>query len=136
MIHYRNRVSPFAPFWADFFPELAVGRSAEEYPPINLYVKPDGALATALLPGVDIANIDISIKDDRLRISTERRTGDASENAQELRSERAHGKFSRSVHLPFKVDADRAEARYENGELRITLPRSEADKPRKIAVSA
>jgi HSP20 family protein len=50
--------------------------------------------------------------------------------------ERNHGEFSRTVTLPYEVDADKVEARYENGVLVIEMPRAEVDKPRKIKVKA
>ena len=53
-----------------------------------------------------------------------------------VRQERPTGTFTRSVTLPVLVDADKVEARYDLGVLHLTLPRSEAGKPRKIAVKA
>jgi len=50
------------------------------------------------------------------------------------RRERRFGSFTRTFRLPFDVDADKVEARFQNGVLSITLPRAEADKPKKIAV--
>jgi HSP20 family protein len=51
------------------------------------------------------------------------------------RNERAAGRFLRSIELPSEVDAARIMAEYRNGLLLVTLPKSEAAKPRKIAVS-
>ena len=50
--------------------------------------------------------------------------------------ERNHGEFSRTVTLPYEVDADKVDARYEGGVLVIEMPRAEVDKPRKIKVKA
>ena len=47
-----------------------------------------------------------------------------------------YGRFTRSIQLPFPVEADRIEANYEKGILKIWLPRAEADKPRKIVVKS
>ncbi len=52
------------------------------------------------------------------------------------RQERGFGKFTRQVTLPSLVDADKVEAKYENGVLYLTLPKSEAAKPRKIIVKS
>jgi HSP20 family protein len=53
-----------------------------------------------------------------------------------VRQERPYGSFSREVTLPVLVDADKVQASYENGVLRLVLPKSEAAKPRKITVQA
>jgi HSP20 family protein len=52
------------------------------------------------------------------------------------RQERGAGSFVRNVQLPFEVDADKVDAHLEKGILRLTLPRAEAETPKKIAVKA
>jgi HSP20 family protein len=52
------------------------------------------------------------------------------------RQERSFGPFRRSIMLPFQVEADKVEASYEKGVLQLTLPRAEAEKPRKIAIKS
>jgi len=52
------------------------------------------------------------------------------------RPERGFGQFSRTILLPVNVDADKVEARFEQGVLFVTLPQSEAAKPRRISVKA
>ncbi len=132
MIRYRSPFLFSTPFWAELRPQ---GRSSAEFPPINLHVSNDGATLTALLPGVEQENIELSIKEDRLRLSAERRD-EAPESTSVVRQERPTGKFTRVVQLPFRADGDRASARFERGELRIEIPRLEADKPRRIAINA
>jgi HSP20 family protein len=53
-----------------------------------------------------------------------------------VRQERPFGKFTRAVNLPALVDADKVEAKYADGVLRLTLPKHEAAKPRKITVQS
>ena len=52
------------------------------------------------------------------------------------RQERNFGQFTRTLTLPFAVDADKVEARLENGVLRIKLAKHESARPRKIEVKA
>jgi HSP20 family protein len=52
------------------------------------------------------------------------------------RRERGYGRFTRTFQLPFHVEANNVEAVFEKGILQISLPRAEADKPRKISVKA
>ena len=49
--------------------------------------------------------------------------------------ERMHGAFARTIVLPFRVDADKASARFEHGVVSLTLPRPEDDKPHQIKVA-
>jgi HSP20 family protein len=58
------------------------------------------------------------------------------EGATYHRRERGQGTFTRSLQLPFLVEADKVDATFEKGVLHIFLPRAEADKPKKIAVKA
>jgi HSP20 family protein len=78
---------------------------------------------TAEVPGVDPASIAVNVMGDAVTISGKRAAG-------------ADGavSFTRTVHLPFRVDADRTEARCANGELNVALHRPEAERPRTIAV--
>jgi len=52
------------------------------------------------------------------------------------RQERSYGSFSRTVQLPFRVDANKVRARFNNGVLEIELQRLEADRPKKIEIRA
>jgi HSP20 family protein len=58
------------------------------------------------------------------------------DNVSWQRRERAYGTFSRTVQLPFRVDADKVQAHFDNGILEIELQRLEADRPKKIEIRA
>jgi len=115
---------------------MAGGRTAPNYPAINVWTNEDGAVITAELPGVDVNDIDISVVNDNLTLSGERKLEELKEDNQYHRRERGYGKFNRSFQLPFKVEADQVEALFENGILHLSLPRAEADKPKKITVKS
>ena len=88
------------------------------------------------LPGVDPKSVDLSVVGHVLTLQGER-TEEPGVKAEEYhRRERATGKFARSVRLPFEVESDKVHARFENGVLRVTLPRKESTKPRRIAINA
>lgn len=88
----------------------------------------------AELPGVDPAKLDVTVVEgNHLTISGER-VGVEAEASRWLRRERPAGAFARSVVLPALVDADKVEAKSEFGVLRLTLPKHETTKPRKISV--
>ncbi|HEY8506409.1 MAG TPA: Hsp20/alpha crystallin family protein [Gemmataceae bacterium] len=93
----------------------------------NVYVETD-------LPGVPLDKLEIFIKEgNQLTIQGERPSPEF-EGAVWHRQERPWGQFTRAVTLPVLVDADKVDARLEQGVLRLTLPKSEAAKPRKIQV--
>jgi len=106
----------------------------QEVPPVNVWVGESDAVVTAELPGVDPGKVDISVVGDALTISGSREAATLKGEESYHRQERNHGRFSRSLQLPFHVEAGKVEAKYDRGILRITLPRAEADKPRKISV--
>lgn len=109
---------------------------APSYPAINVWVNEDGALVTAELPGFDPEALDISVVNDTLTLSGDRCAEDTGEGATYHRRERRCGKFTRSFQLPFLVEGTEVEASFEQGVLKIELPRAEADKPKKITVKA
>ena len=85
------------------------------------------------LPGVKKEDLKISVKDAELSISGERREERAGKTP--FYSERAYGRFSRSLRLPPGVDGDRVEAEYRDGVLRIVVPKPERAKAREIRVA-
>jgi HSP20 family protein len=110
--------------------------SAAGYPAMNVWTSADGAIVTAELPGVDPADIDISVVQDTLTIKGCQNPEPTEEGVTYHRRERSCGRFSRSFQLSFPVDTAHVEAAFENGVLNINLPRAEEAKPKKIAVKA
>ena len=109
---------------------------APSYPAMNVWINEDGAIVTAELPGFDPEGLDISVVNDTLTLSGDRCADDTGEGATYHRRERRCGKFTRSFQLPFLVEGTEVGASFEQGVLKIELPRAEADKPKKIAVKA
>jgi HSP20 family protein len=110
------------------------GTKNEEFPLVNLYASPDTVILKAELPGMNADDINIQILEDSISIQGERKILNAEKEAVYHRQERPCGKFSRAFKLPFAVENEKVEAKYENGILEITLPRSEKDKPKQVKV--
>lgn len=110
--------------------------SATAGPAVNIWTNDNAVVVTAEVPGVDTKSLDVSVKQNVLTISGERPAEAESEKVSYHRRERGCGKFSRTLRLPFAIDADNVKARYVNGILRVELPRSESSKPKKIAISS
>ncbi len=109
-------------------------RQAAGYPAVNMWAGEDGAILTSELPGVSPDDLEISVIGDTLTISGTRNAPEIGEEDSYHRQERGFGRFTRSVQLPFPVDAQKVDAEFKKGLLKIDLPRSEADKPKKITV--
>jgi HSP20 family protein len=108
--------------------------NSPNYPAINIWTNEDGQLISAEMPGVHPDDIDIDVTGDALSISGERKPDDVAKEARYHRRERNYGAFSRTIQLPFMVDTNKVEANFKNGVLLISLPRAEADKPKKITI--
>ena len=100
--------------------------------PLDVYTTPEEIVIVASLPGLTPDEVDISLDGDNLTIRGELRP--PLENVEYLFQERGYGAFSRTLTLNVPVEADKAEAVFENGLLTLTLPKAEETKPKSIRV--
>lgn len=136
---YTRRSDPFALMRSMLrdFDRVSPSRLAQPvFPAVNVWQSDEAVAITAELPGVDPADIDISVKENVLTLSGERKAPEIPEGGRWHRNERGFGQFARSVRLPFVAADDKVEARMTNGVLRIVVGRPEEDKPRKIEIKA
>ena len=115
-------------------PYLSRGAGYRAFPAINVYGNDEKLLLTSEIPGLDMEDLNINIQGRTLTISGSRKSTEAGEDERIVLNERSSGNFSRSMNLPYEAEADKVEANYENGVLRIHLPRAERERPRKIPV--
>jgi HSP20 family protein len=119
--------SPFGGFAEPgFFNEWA--------PAIDLHADKDNVFVRAELPGMKKENIDVSLHENRLTISGERKSETKTEG-ETHRTERFYGRFSRTVTLPFPVQGEQVKASYKDGILTVTLPKAEEARPKQIEVN-
>ncbi len=106
--------------------------------PTNVWANEDSLMVTAAVPGLDPDSLHLSVVGDVLTLLGTRHQDHPKDEGKRMvhRRERRLSEFSRSLQLPFRVNADLAEARYANGILSIALRRPEEEKPRKIQVTA
>lgn len=109
------------------------GGTNQTYPPVNVWVGEHSAVVTALLPGLDPEDVGVTVHQSTISIEG-KRTRENGENAVWHRRERVMGPFSRTIELPFRVDPDKVQARFENGTLEVEMERPESDRPRKIEI--
>ena len=106
---------------------------------VDLYETDENVVVKAALPGVETDDIDISLTGDLLNIRAEKHEEKEEEKEGDgnvtyhLREQR-YKRFSRSLRMPTTVDTAKAEAEFENGVLRLTLPKAEEGKPKSITI--
>jgi HSP20 family protein len=110
--------------------------TARDFPPINIWLGDNSVVLTAELPGVTRDDVTLNLQDDVLTLEGKREPKLQQENLSWQRRERAYGSFSRAVQLPFRIDPDKVQARFNNGILEVELERLEADRPKKIEIRA
>lgn len=106
------------------------------YPPLNVWTAPEGLGLDAEMPGVDPKDVEISVIGDELTLRGKINAQEVPAGETVLRRERPAGEFQRTLQLPFRANAGAVKATFKNGILRISVPRSEEEKPRKIAIEA
>ena len=105
-------------------------------PSVDVEENPQEILVTAELPGVQPDDVNVTVENGILAISGEKRE-ERQENGADSNTyivERRYGRFERSFTLPKSVSPDQVKAEFDNGLLRIRLPKTEQAKPRRIEV--
>ena len=105
--------------------------------PLDVYATSDAIVLIASIPGLRPEDIEVSINKNTVTLAGATPNVAASEEAKDATwylHELPNGTFSRSVTLPIEVDATQADAIFENGVLRLVLPKAETAKPRKIEI--
>ena len=105
-------------------------------PPVEVIDKKDKVVIRAEVPGMKLEDFDICVEGDVLTIKGERKAETEVKDEDYYSCEISYGKFSRSLTLPTRVQADKVEANYDNGILEIALPKSSEVKPKQITVKA
>jgi HSP20 family protein len=130
----RNEIDNL--FAAPFSEAQRTGQFFNEWAPaLDVYDDKENVYVKAEVPGMKKEEIDISLHDNVLTISGERKVETKNEDAENYRSERFFGRFTRSITLPIVVESDKVKASYKDGILTITLPKSEKAKPKQIEIN-
>ena len=103
------------------------------FPEVNIYESKDKYMVLAKIPGVDKKDIQISIKDNALKLSGEIKSKDS--NKTYYLTERISCSFKRNFMFDEKIDAEKVFAELKNGILTIDLPKSEDAKPKVITIA-
>jgi len=128
-------LDPFSDF-NKFFEEWGAHGSQGFVPALDVYQDKDNVIVETPLPGIDPEQVNISVENDVLTIegSTEKKSEVDEKNY--YRKEVRYGSFHRAVFLPASVNGEGAHAAYQNGVLKIIIPKEERLKPKQIKIAA
>lgn len=123
------------PFFRGFAPSGEQSLTAANFTPaVNVYEDDRTINIEADLPGIQEKDIDISLENNVLTISGERKLENEEKKENFHRIERSYGRFTRSFTLPNTVDTENVNAAFDNGVLKITLNKREEAKPKQIKI--
>ncbi|MFX0133073.1 MAG: Hsp20/alpha crystallin family protein [Candidatus Hodarchaeota archaeon] len=137
---YFGFIRPFRSFFDDFFMDDFFLRPFEiefpdiRFPLMDLKEEENHYILETEIPGLSKDEISIEIKDKHVEIKGEKIEHEVEEEGEYLHKERSKTSFYRSLYLPSEIDAEKVEAKSENGILTITFPKKETEPPKKIEV--
>jgi HSP20 family protein len=116
--------------------EFPFGRTfAEKWSPlVDISETKDNFVVKAELPGLEAKDVNVSISGDMLTVKGEKKTEEEEKDEHYHRIERYSGSFQRAFQLPSGVKADKVKATFDKGILKVTLPKVEEAKKKKIEV--
>ena len=103
-------------------------------PAVDIYESPQAIELTFEIPGVDKNDVKVTFENNQLIVTGERRLEHADQREGYHRVERSYGGFVRSFSLPNTIDPNQINAEYQNGLLRLSLPKRPESQPRAIEV--
>lgn len=130
LIPWRPFLEPFEDFDRWFGDKAPIGFS----PAVDIYEKGNDLIIEAPLAGIDPDKMDISVENDVLTVQGKMEKKSEVEDKNYYRREIRSGSFYRQVPLPSHVIGDKASAAYENGVLKISVPKAAEKKAKKIEV--
>jgi HSP20 family protein len=102
--------------------------------PMDIYATDEKVVMTMAVPGADPDSVDITVEGNTLNIKGE--VEGPLENVDYALQERPYGTFNRSIRMNVPVDADRAEASFDQGILTLQIPKQEEAKPKTIKIES
>lgn len=144
LVKVNNPISKsFDGLFRDFFQEFpstlskTVREEVFQFPPVNITEKAGSYLAELAVPGFEKSDFKIKVDGNNLTISTSKKEENAETTDKTIRKEYSYKSFQRSFTLDDKIDVDNISAAYENGILKVELPKKEEAKPsaKEISIS-
>lgn len=114
--------------------DIDLPTEAVNLPKIDVWEDDDKYVVEAELPGFDKKDIDVNITDDILTIKATRKKEEEKKGKNYYYAERSYGEFVRNLRLPAEVDKKAVKAKYNNGVLELTLPKTKEAKEKSTKV--
>lgn len=127
----------FQNMFQDFFTPVVSGEEVHArrwLPAVDIRETDEALIFTAELPGLKKEDVQITLENNVLTLSGERKFEKEVKEENFHRLERSYGQFSRSFTLPANVRAEKAEAKFADGLLTVSVPKAEESKPRKVEI--
>jgi HSP20 family protein len=103
--------------------------------PVDVWENENEYVVQATLPGKRPEDVKIAVQGNTLTIEGERKPREQREGERLIFGEHRYGRFARSFSFNAPVNADQAQARFENGVLHLTVPKTEAARPKQIRIA-
>ena len=109
-------------------------RAAGRFPPANIFLDDDAVIIDLELPGKTAADVDLTLEPQAVVIADKPQAPEA-KDGEKAEVADVQPAWGRRIELPFRVNADKANAKFTNGILRIELPKAEKEGVRRIAIA-
>lgn len=120
-----------------FFSDRNGGSGVQAFAPRTTLAETESEYQVeADLPGIKPSEVQVELRGNELWLTGDRKQEKEEKGENYHRIEQEYGHFERVIPLAVPVNEDKINARYENGVLKITVPKIEAAKPKRIAISA
>ena len=125
---------PFSMMSHPMWPGSSFAKMDDISPSVDIFEEGDDVVVKADIPGISKDDLNVSISENTLTLSGEKKQEEKVEKKNYHRVERSYGSFCRSFRLPANVNSDKAEASFEEGVLEIRLPMTKESKKKKITI--
>ncbi|MBD3223737.1 MAG: Hsp20 family protein [Caldithrix sp.] len=132
--HFMNLKSDLDRIYDEFFGDEDEEPGSGFIPPVNIEETGSDFIITAELPGVRKEDVSITLQDDKLVLSGRKHTARDEQKDNFLRYERLFGRFNRKFNLPEAIQTNNIDAVFEDGVLKITVPKAKESQSRKINI--
>jgi len=135
LVKYTPSESMLSPFFDEFFaPDLTARRPSELAPRCDILERQDDYVIFAEIPGVPRDQVKVQYENGLLTLSGEKKIHEKHDSERFYKVERTCGSFSRSFRIGDEIDADNIKAKFEDGVLAVSLPKTAKPKGRAIDV--
>ncbi len=132
--HFNPLQNEMNQFFENFFGRGYLTPLRSVFPPVNIYEDSENLYLTAELPGMEAKDIEIHAESDSIQLKGERKIESEGEKVCYHRRERESGSFNKKITLQTRIATDKVTAAVNDGVLKITLPKAEEAKPRKVEI--